>query len=721
MSVSDSVAKTQASLQRWERVRSMFGLKNAFRRIAPDAIATVSYQAMRKLFDSVEKADDGEYHAFANALQEYVPSFLPDIPLENYIAICRGLELIRFQPGEIVVSVGDVPDAWYFIVSGSLDVYRNNADAKEKKGKLASKNFGSHFGEMAFFSNAKRRTATVCSSHITKSVVLKVRKFKYEKYIMALHKDEAKVMERKEFFNKCKMLKSLTPSGTIQLAYSVKEHKYEPFTEIRAQGEEFHCIFAIISGNLTFVHKFPGSKAADITLATLGPTHLAGFVDYISCRALDPHSIPYHRCAMVTGRNGAHVYKISSLSFSNVIMSKLGNEFLELAKIRKSFEIMRISNAIKHPDIRVNVTMPMLEAYGYIGTRAIEVLKETRSSAMEQESKKRVFKRANEARGVHKQGLNMLKDNKNVVSEVIARRLRYASHLYKDASELAMNDNMVRRSQIAKKLSIDCMIPVHKHTYYQNVKNKTKDFIEFDDASVQLNDAQDNISSLMRLENICRPQLIFWTRLHSFCFYHHLKVEEAICTRNMKWLASILKKVSLDKAHLHRKAKSFKVDNDNNKNRRRVNRRRGRSFFRRDDGTTRENDIRNKPEIAIVIPKHKSGHSSQHGKSKQTPSDLLNVARRKHTILRPKPPQQNQSKFTSAESKRLFEITRRVSTFMKQEEHAMFETHHVVPTRPMYDTSRHSSFRDGSKSFSQSKKTQGGNERKTAVNLGRWY
>ena len=45
-------------------------------------------------------------HAFAIALQEYVPSFLPDIPLENYIAICRGLELIRFQPGEIVVSVG---------------------------------------------------------------------------------------------------------------------------------------------------------------------------------------------------------------------------------------------------------------------------------------------------------------------------------------------------------------------------------------------------------------------------------------------------------------------------------------------------------------------------------------------------------------------------------------------------------------------------------------
>ena len=107
MSASDSVAKTQASLQRWERVRSLFGLKNAFRRMAPDTIATVSYQVLRKLFDSIERADDDEYQAFAKMLKEYLPDFLPDIPLENYIAICRGLELVRYEPGEIVVSLGD--------------------------------------------------------------------------------------------------------------------------------------------------------------------------------------------------------------------------------------------------------------------------------------------------------------------------------------------------------------------------------------------------------------------------------------------------------------------------------------------------------------------------------------------------------------------------------------------------------------------------------------
>ena len=88
---------------------------------------------------------------FASLLKQYVPSFLPDIPLENFIAICRGLELVRFEPGETVVSVGEVPDAWYFIVSGTLDVFRNDEDAKLGNSKLASKKYGSHFGEMAFF------------------------------------------------------------------------------------------------------------------------------------------------------------------------------------------------------------------------------------------------------------------------------------------------------------------------------------------------------------------------------------------------------------------------------------------------------------------------------------------------------------------------------------------------------------------------------------------
>ena len=111
-----------------------------YARICTRYHATVSYQTLRKLFDSLETAEDDEIHEFASFLKQYVPSFLPDIPLENFIAICRGLELVRFEPGETVVSVGEVPDAWYFIVSGTLDVFRNDEDAKLGKGKLASKN-----------------------------------------------------------------------------------------------------------------------------------------------------------------------------------------------------------------------------------------------------------------------------------------------------------------------------------------------------------------------------------------------------------------------------------------------------------------------------------------------------------------------------------------------------------------------------------------------------
>ena len=99
-----------------------------------------------------------------------MPSFLPDIPLENFIAICRGLELVRFEPGETVVSLGEVPDAWYFIVSGTLDVFRNDEDAKLDK--LASKNSAATL-EKWLFSNAKRRTATITSDKRSAALCLK--------------------------------------------------------------------------------------------------------------------------------------------------------------------------------------------------------------------------------------------------------------------------------------------------------------------------------------------------------------------------------------------------------------------------------------------------------------------------------------------------------------------------------------------------------------------
>ena len=199
-------------------------------------------------------------------------------------------------------------------------------------------------------------------------------------------------------------------------------------------------------------------------------------------------------------------------------MAKLESDFVEVAKIRKSFEVMRISNAIKHPDVRVDVTMGMLKAYGYVGTRAIEVLKETKSSALEKESKKNIFKRAAEAREAHKLGISMLDDNKNVMNEAIAKQLRHASILYKEASKIALKDNMVRQSSIAEKLSRRCMLPVHRHTYKEFMLKQKETHVNIEEIMSHLESDKTNLDSLIKLDGICRTHLIFWKRLHSFCF-----------------------------------------------------------------------------------------------------------------------------------------------------------------------------------------------------------
>ena len=89
-------------------------------------------------------------------------------------------------------------------------------------------------------------------------------KFKYEKYIMSLHKDEAKVMERRAFL-KCHFHR-FKPK-CYDTALPVTEHKYG--LQIRSR-KSLH-VFFLLFGSLTLVHKFPGNSA-QIHIVT-GATH----------------------------------------------------------------------------------------------------------------------------------------------------------------------------------------------------------------------------------------------------------------------------------------------------------------------------------------------------------------------------------------------------------------------------------------------------------------
>ena len=108
---SSSKTRDRKSKVGWGKTRNVLSLAAGLRRAAPDTCATFSYKALRELF----RTEDDKV-LLAKKLKVAIPDFLPTVPVENYVAVCRDLELIRYEPGEIVVSVGDV-----FFAQGILD------------------------------------------------------------------------------------------------------------------------------------------------------------------------------------------------------------------------------------------------------------------------------------------------------------------------------------------------------------------------------------------------------------------------------------------------------------------------------------------------------------------------------------------------------------------------------------------------------------------------
>lgn len=69
----------------------------------------------------------------------------------------RGVSMMRFPAGEIIFRQGDPGDFVYTIISGDVEVVRNEPDGESVLARLAP---GQYFGEMALLSDAPR-TASV--------------------------------------------------------------------------------------------------------------------------------------------------------------------------------------------------------------------------------------------------------------------------------------------------------------------------------------------------------------------------------------------------------------------------------------------------------------------------------------------------------------------------------------------------------------------------------
>jgi len=84
---------------------------------------------------------------------------LRDVPaIDRFLSYCR----VRTVPSKtVMIHAGDLPDALYYIVAGSVEVMIEDEDGNEMV--LAYLNKGQFFGEMGLFYEQPTRSAWVCT------------------------------------------------------------------------------------------------------------------------------------------------------------------------------------------------------------------------------------------------------------------------------------------------------------------------------------------------------------------------------------------------------------------------------------------------------------------------------------------------------------------------------------------------------------------------------
>jgi len=164
------------------------------------------------------------------------------------------------QPGEDIITQGDIGDIFYLIESGDVDVY------VAKKGQEAIKVHrykpGDAFGELAIMYNAPR-AATCRAASVCKLWALDRVSFKVIVVAAAMQKRE----QYKGFLQQVPILESLTEMEIMTLADSLAEERFEDGQTICNQGDEGDFFYIVKDGEATCFQK--DAEGVDKVVANL--------------------------------------------------------------------------------------------------------------------------------------------------------------------------------------------------------------------------------------------------------------------------------------------------------------------------------------------------------------------------------------------------------------------------------------------------------------------
>lgn len=208
---------------------------------------------------------------------------------------------ITKQPGDDIITQGDIGDVFYLLESGDVDVYVG------KKGqepiKVHRYKPGDAFGELAIMYNAPRAATCRAASEVKVWALDRV-SFKVIVVAAAMQKRE----KFRGFLQKVPILQSLTEMEIMTMADSLAEEKYENGEMICNQGDEGDYFYIVEEGTAVCTQK--DASGSEKVVATLSPGQYFGEIALLTTKP---------RQATVRAQGALKVLSIDKATFTRIM------------------------------------------------------------------------------------------------------------------------------------------------------------------------------------------------------------------------------------------------------------------------------------------------------------------------------------------------------------------------------------------------------------------
>lgn len=209
------------------------------------------------------------------------------------LEVCRSIHLFDCPAGTHVVTQGDPGDAFYIVLSGSLDIIINGV-------VVTSIGAGTSFGEKALENNAPR-AATVRAQGPCKLLVLMASEYQS----LAATAQNRVLQDMVDFlFAKCHVLRSLSRAKIFTLVRAVTKQTLRPGEIVIRQGAAASALYVVMAGSVTLSRRVmtPPDQESKVLVET--STHH----QHVPCvtipiRDLAPGEVFGDDCLRAHGRN----------------------------------------------------------------------------------------------------------------------------------------------------------------------------------------------------------------------------------------------------------------------------------------------------------------------------------------------------------------------------------------------------------------------------------